>query len=181
MRVFKHSNRARDEILKVAVRKGDIYVIPADDLLAFNVGFLRPKIVISKGVEMLPEEERSLVLKHEYIHVRQRDNLKLLLFHLLLPDREDLEDFKAHLEIKNDSQLLKSYGEKVILRTILRFSTSSHAHATGITSSLSRRVSFLLGEKKNHQGDYTRYVLLLLLLFSIYILSAVCQVNICIE
>ena len=48
-----------------------------DELLLCNVGFLRPRVLVSRGVvRLLDDEELAAGLAHELAHVVRRDNLK---------------------------------------------------------------------------------------------------------
>lgn len=58
---------------------GRLTVIDLAEPLAFSVGLLRPRIVVSRGmVEQVSASELDAILAHEEAHCRNRDNLGLL-------------------------------------------------------------------------------------------------------
>ena len=170
--------RFRRELLSSARKEGDLYVLPIKKLVALNVGFFRPKVVVSEGVLALPEREREMVLDHERYHVRMRDNLRLLLFEILLPTERDREDYRAYLEIRNDARMLGRYAPLEIARTLLKFSMA-YPTATGMATSLKRRIGFLAGEERLLDLKPVRVVALLLLPLIWYLAYTSCYMDLC--
>ncbi len=179
-RIYLLSRKLAEEVLGKAYRVGDVYVLPVKDLVALNVGFLRPRIVVSEGVLSLPENERELVMEHERFHARMRDNLRLLLFELLLPTEKDREDYRAYLEIRNDSHMLKRYTPRDLAYTLVRFSMA-YPGGTGMATSLRRRIEFLSGEMRifNLKGSEILVIVLTPLIW--YLAYTSCYMDLCIK
>ncbi|MGC5324341.1 M56 family metallopeptidase [Brevibacillus sp. SYSU BS000544] len=63
--------------------KQDILVIRHADPLAFTMGFMKTRIVLSTGLlELLDEDESKAVIYHEKYHLKHSDPLKTLLLYL---------------------------------------------------------------------------------------------------
>ncbi len=178
VRKYLITRRFYGTLLEGSVRKGDLYVLPTEDLIALNVGFLRPKVVVSKGVLSLPPRERALVIEHERFHARMRDNLRLLLFELLLPSDRDREDYRTYLEIRNDTHLLGRYSPRDIAHTLVKFSLA-YPGATGMATSLRRRIEFLAGEGRLLDLKLLRAVALLVLPIVWYLSYVGCYMDLC--
>ncbi|NPB03885.1 MAG: hypothetical protein GXO39_05675 [Thermotogae bacterium] len=156
----------------------DLFLHPSEELFALNVGFLKPIIVVSRGVMNLPKKERELVINHERIHAKRRDNLRLLLFQLLLPTSRDHEDMRAYLEIQNDRLLMRRYTPKDIARTLIKFSLA-YPSSTGMATSLRRRLRFLVGEERLLDIGFLRFLVFLLLPVMWHLAYSGCYVDVC--
>ncbi len=110
--------------------------------LAFNVGFVRPVVVVSKGVFALRKDVKSLILQHEKIHCLRRDSLKLLLFKLFLPSKGEYSLYKAHLEITHDRKTLKTFGKRTLVEAI-KSVVSSPLASVGMDEGVERRIEFI--------------------------------------
>ncbi len=66
--------------LAVYIPGPNYYRIESDEILALSMGFFRPAVFVSAGLEArLSSRELALVLEHEYTHARRRDLLRNLL------------------------------------------------------------------------------------------------------
>jgi len=179
-RIYVLSRKLEREVIDKARRVGDVYVLPVKELVALNVGFLRPRIVISEGVLSLPEQERELVMEHERFHARMKDNLRLLLFELLIPSEKDREDYRTYLEIRNDSYMLNRYTPRDLAYTLVKFSMA-YPGGTGMATSLRRRIEFLSGEMRifNFKGSEILVTVLIPLIW--YLAYTSCYMDLCIK
>lgn len=107
--VGSHPHGARGDIARI-YKQVDSQV-PS----AWCVGLLRPKIYVSQGlVEQLSDNQLNLVLLHEFNHVRQLDNIKLMCvryFTILWPKRWRTDyhhTFTNALELRSDMFALNS-------------------------------------------------------------------------
>lgn len=178
LRKYLITRRFSKALLEGATRRGDLYVLPTEELIALNVGFIRPKVVVSEGVLSLPPRERDLVIEHERFHARMRDNLRLLLFEMVLPSGRDREDYRAYLEIRNDTHLLRRYSPRDIAHTLVKFSLA-YPGATGMATSLRRRIEFLAGEGRMLDLKLLRAIALLILPLVWYLSYVSCYMDLC--
>lgn len=178
VRNYLITRRFYSAVLEGSEKEGDLYVLPTDELIALNVGFFKPRVVVSRGVLSLPPRERTLVMEHERFHARMRDNLRLLLFELLLPSDRDREDYRSYLEIRNDTHLLGRYSPRDIAYTLVKFSLA-YPGATGMATSLKRRIEFLAGEGRLLDLKVLRAVALLVLPLVWYLSYVGCYMDLC--
>lgn len=118
---------------------------------AFCAGFLRPRILMSRGaVERLPVAELAAVVAHERHHLERRDPLRMLAARVLrdalffLPILRQLERrYAALAEIAADEAAVRRRSPQTLAAALLAFGDSrAPAGAVGIAP---ERVDHLLG------------------------------------
>lgn len=85
-RLTRSRNRGLSRQLanKYGLAEGQVAVVTSREPLALTVGFIRPVIVMStRMLELLDEDERHAVIRHEQFHLQSRDPLRSLLILML--------------------------------------------------------------------------------------------------
>lgn len=140
-----------------------------DGFAAFTTGFYKPVLVINSNLaRILSEQELSVLLSHELIHIRNRDTVKSWLLHLLrdlsfinplsniilkhyLLEKEVLCDQKA-ARLANQSPIDYAAALIKIWRSVLNNRRSPAFRPVsafyGIGSGLERRVESLIQNKR---------------------------------
>lgn len=126
-------------------------VIDAEGAQAFCLGFLRPRVYVSRrAVETLQEDELAAVLAHEAHHARRRDPLRILVARSLgdglffVPGVRRLAERCAALaELAADEAAVRSMRDsRPLASALLAFDSQPSATAVGIAP---ERVDHLLG------------------------------------
>ncbi len=103
-------------------------------------GIRNPRALVSEAAaSVLTEGELRTALRHEVAHVRRRDNLKKLLFHLcVFPGMEQLEDsWREAAEMAADDAAVSNPGEALDLAAALvKLSRLAPAPAAELTTAL---------------------------------------------
>ncbi|QPL50228.1 M56 family metallopeptidase [Alteromonas sp. B31-7] len=127
---------------------------------AWCAGLLRPQIYVSQGlVEKLSENQLNLVLLHEFNHVRQLDNIKLLCvryFMLLWPKRWRTayrHAFINGLELRSDLFALHNMGHHTTLDD-LPLCVCQQAGEQGASSERRKQLKRLLTQPQNTLMQY---------------------------
>ena len=127
---------------------------------AWCAGLLRPQIYVSQGlVEKLSENQLNLVLLHEFNHVRQLDNIKLLYvryFMLLWPKRWRTayrHAFINGLELRSDLFALHNMGHHTTLDD-LPLCVCQQAGEQGASSERRKQLKRLLTQPQNTLMQY---------------------------
>jgi hypothetical protein len=102
-------------------------VLPESKPLAFTVGLLRPRVVVSRGlVSSVSATELEAVLAHEEAHRRNRDGLVLLLSQVLggtfrfLPGlRQAQQQLVRAMELAADDSARRSTGDPLLVAASL--------------------------------------------------------------
>ncbi len=156
----------------------NLYIINSDQLLAFNTGIIKRKIVIStKILDLFSHEEKKNVFFHEKGHLINGDSYKLFIFSVLvnlfprkLADKF-LKDFSLLKEIEADMFCTKDRKRIDLANTVLRFYEYKAGLAVPMMNSyLSQRIQFLLGNLSykdiRPEKIYMKFGFLLLLFIS---------------
>ncbi len=167
----------------------NLYIINSDQLVAFNIGFFKRKIILSKPVlDIFSKEERKNVFLHEKGHLLGGDSYKLFIFSILtnlfpkkLGDRL-LKDFSLLKEVEADMFCAKERSKIDIANTVLRFySYKSEPAIPMMNSYLHQRIQFLLGdasyEKIKPETAYLRFSMLLVIFIALSYLFNYCFCN----
>lgn len=109
------------------VARGDprFVVLPLEEPVAFTTGFLRPRVVVSRGLEAAPERWRDVVLAHEEAHRRFRHPLWLLIAEALArgvplhPVRWSVEAFRVALEMVADEFAGRRLGSRQLVAEVV--------------------------------------------------------------
>ena len=80
-RRVRDSRAAHHDLRRLATAGADdSLLIPLEEPCAFVIGFVRPQVVVSRGLRTcLSEAELEIILAHERAHARRRDPLRQLL------------------------------------------------------------------------------------------------------
>ncbi|ACO04576.1 MAG TPA: hypothetical protein DEP48_05255 [Persephonella sp.] len=156
----------------------NLYIINSDQIVAFNTGFFKRKIVISKQIlDIFSKDEKKTVFLHEKGHLKNGDSYKLFIFSVLvnlfpkkLADKL-LKDFSLLKEIEADMFCVSDRKKVELANTVLRFYT----YRTGVSvpmmnSYLSQRIQFLLGHLSYEDFKVERVYLSFSLLLTVFIL-----------
>ncbi len=130
-----------------------IIVVDRDEVFAFVLGFIFPRIFISRGLlENLSDEEISSVLEHEFAHVASFDNLKKLVFAIfvyLLPfyffSKPIFDFFRLRQELAADERVGKPHFLYLSLR---KFLSSGSILGSSSADFLDKRISYLQGGQR---------------------------------
>ena len=127
--------------------------------LAFSLGMLKPRIVISTGlVNRLSAQQLSIVRAHELIHVRYKDGLyKWILlfvgsFHWPSVKRIILDEHAVALELRADQQVARSQSNIAVAETIVAVqrlmcaSRMDESICQFLGSKLEQRIHYLLSK-----------------------------------
>lgn len=142
-------------------RFGDdlIIVVNSAEPLAFTMGFLRPRIVLSVGlIEMLSEGELNAVIHHEEFHQKHRDPAKTLFLYLVasvmwyLPILKWFhQNYKIIRELLADQYSIARLGTQEHLGSALlkllkrgKQTTLSFSHVSFADTSINYRIRQLL-------------------------------------
>ena len=127
---------------------------------AWCAGLLRPQIYVSQGlVEKLTDNQLNLVLLHEFNHVRQLDNIKLMCvryFMILWPKRWRTayrHAFINGLELRSDMFALHNAGHCASLDD-LPLCVCQQAGEQGASSERRERLNRLLTQPQNTLMQY---------------------------
>ncbi len=130
-----------------------IYVLADERPHAFCVGWLRPRIYVSRGaLAALDREERAAVIAHEAHHARRRDPLRLAIARSLgeglffLPVVARLADRYGDLaEVAADEAAVRAgHGPRALAGALLALDAHPSPAAVGIAP---ERVDHLLGHR----------------------------------
>lgn len=120
-RVRAHLDRPPPRVRRIAAElglPGRIEVIDTADVLSFTYGFLRPRVVVTRGMLAVTDDDQlRAVLEHERYHVRQLDPLKSLATRTVpdalffLPALRELRDrYLVDRELDADRQVVDRLG-----------------------------------------------------------------------
>jgi Zn-dependent protease with chaperone function len=135
----------------------DGYLLAGAEIHAFCLGWLRPRIYLSRGaVEALSEDEQAAVLAHERHHARRRDPLRLAVAQsvgeglFLMPIVRRLADrYRTLAELAADEAAVRAAGDPAPLASaLLAFETSPSPAAVGIAR---ERVEHLMGRRPRYE------------------------------
>lgn len=143
--------------------KDDVYVVSSREPLAFTVGLLRRRIVLSTGLlELLDEKELAAVIHHEAYHEEHADPLKVFLLSLLsnvfwyLPVLKHIHsNYKVVREVLADRHAMEQTGGMADLgRALLKLlkkrqsvSVMQAAHVSFADTAINYRIQRLLDPK----------------------------------
>ncbi len=136
----------------------NIHLMETTTPLAFSVGMLKPKSVLSTGLmTQLTSKQLKIVCNHEEIHTQHRDSLfkwalKLVsLFHLpkvkrtLLNEHASALEFRADQEVSNTVNSNIAVAETIIkVQRIMGSSVEKESICQFLGSALEQRIQFLL-------------------------------------
>lgn len=148
-RAFRSQDCARAMIKGV---RGGTLVAPSAQLFAFTAGFVRPRIVVSRGlIQTLEPGCLEVVLAHERAHARGRHPLLILVTQAfaqglgLAPLRWAADGMKLALEAVADDQAVRSTQDRrLVARTVAEVSLATMQPALGFEGHEVRRVQRLL-------------------------------------
>lgn len=107
--------------------RGAFVSLDAEQPAAFTLGWLRPQVFISTGMQSAcPSQDIDCLLLHEHAHRRRRDNLRLLLARLFtapLPRRwsaSTLEDLALSCERACDERAAAATSRESVAGALLR-------------------------------------------------------------
>lgn len=140
----------------VRSQPGPLVVLPADELIAFTAGFLRPKVIASSALlTSAPEDWRRVVLAHEDAHRRGRHPLLLLLVESfarglpIQPLRWGTNAFRLALEMVADESACRQLGSRELVAEAVAGIALTPANAgVGFDGDALRRVRRLLGSPR---------------------------------
>lgn len=147
------SRRCKDSVRLFSRDRGDFLEVPDQQLLAFTVGLLTPRVVLSSGLlAHCDEKERDIVLRHERGHVLHRDNLRLLLAKMVSLPMPGAAPFRGELRlgIEKHCDLIASkvHSRADVARCIVKLAEASCAaapHTSGfVDEAVEQRVMALL-------------------------------------
>lgn len=157
LRRFLEGRRQVRTLLRLARATGSFHLLPSRKALAFSVGLLKPRTLLSSAVvTALDDADLQVVLAHESAHAQRRDALRLVVAEALLMAvprrirRTLLDDMSLACEEACDRQAVPEAGcparmAEVLLRAH-RLGLAAPAGVLGATGSqLSLRVHALLG------------------------------------
>ncbi|MBI2755916.1 MAG: M56 family metallopeptidase [Chloroflexi bacterium] len=137
---------------------GRLDVVDLPTPVAFCYGYLRPRVIVSRGlVATLPRQQLAALLLHEREHVRQRDPLKVALGKLLaagvffVPALSALyRHYLVEKELAADSAVIRAQGSATSLAAALvvfleRGPAPPPAFSAGADEALEARLDSLLG------------------------------------
>lgn len=97
----------------------DLLVVPTDDMFAFTVGSIKPRVVVSEGLwRTLSNRQRAIVAAHEEAHRRGRHPALLLAVETLAksfplaPVRRAADEFRLALEFSADEFAARQVGSR---------------------------------------------------------------------
>lgn len=131
---------------------GSVLVVPGSESLAFTVGLLRPKVVVSKSLlGSIPPSMRDVIVAHESAHRRWFHPLFIFIVESLTrglrfpPLLSMAEDFRLALEYAADEFASRKVGSReLVAETIARVAVTSLAAVSGFEGSTVARVHRLL-------------------------------------
>lgn len=142
---------------KHSVKKNSILVVGDDQLTAYTIGLLKPRIVVSQSlIRKLTREQLEAVILHELCHLQSRHVLWLLLSRLIsslfffVPLIEHLaQQLKTEFELTADAFVVNKQGTRKHLcdSLALNLQYSGEVIPQFATSPIERRVESLLGNK----------------------------------
>jgi Zn-dependent protease with chaperone function len=127
------------------------------DVHAFCLGWLRPRVYLSRGaVDVLGEDERAAVLAHERHHARRRDPLRLAVAQSLgeglffMPIVRRVADrYGALAELAADEAAVRAAGGPAPLASaLLAFEAHPSPAAVGVAH---ERVEHLMGRRPHYE------------------------------
>lgn len=152
-------------------RNGRVIVLEFERPLAFNVGFLNPTIVLSRGVFRLEKDVRNLIIEHEIQHIRSKDNLKILLFKILLPTKHEMNLLKAHLEVLNDINLSRKFSKRTFVKAFKGILSFKEGNYTGMSDNMDFRLRFILKGERYGGMKILDVIIAIMLIFITVFLS----------
>ncbi|CAA0125542.1 Uncharacterised protein [Halioglobus japonicus] len=121
------ARRLCDQLTMMGVEQHDYITLDDSQPMAFTLGWLRPKVFISRGMQdACSEEEISSIVHHEAAHRKRRDNLRLLASRVLtapLPQRwtaRALDDLKLCCEQACDSSAAAILTRESVAAALIR-------------------------------------------------------------
>ena len=125
-------------LVRVGRVSNDVVELDSEQPLVFTAGYLRPRVVMSRGLrEMLDEEQLAVVLAHENHHAAHRDGLLRLvaaLLAVLVPlgtARRLCREIERAGEEAADAAAAVAVGSSVaVAETLLRVERLLGAHGT---------------------------------------------------
>ncbi len=141
----KHTRKFVSSLISLPHRrKGSIIVLEFERPLAFNIGFVNPTMVLSRGVFKLEKDVRNLIITHEIEHIRNKDNLKILLFKILLPTKHEMNLLKAHLEVMKDIKLSRRFSKRTFIKAFKEILSFKEGNYTSMSDNMDVRLRFIL-------------------------------------
>ncbi len=172
--------------------EGRVIIVHERSLVAYTMGFLRPRVVISDSLlETLDADEIQAVLSHEEGHLAGLDNLLILVaqtlahaFALVPGVRFSHARLRRALELAADSYARRATGDPLAVASSLQKFAWRPARVTGSVSlgtasfaddgHVVERIHGLLGEESTHAWRrwFAGAALLLTLVFGVFAGSA---------
>lgn len=139
------------------------------------LGVLRPRIVVPRWLQQMPDASQALVLEHEREHVRARDPLLVLAGWVIiasapwsLPLWWQWRRLRQAIEFDCDARVMRSGAEAInyaeVLLAVTRRATRIPAGALAMTEpvhALERRIADLTADSIRHKGLWTIAMLVL--------------------
>ena len=134
------ARRLCDHLTVIGDDSGNFITLASAQPTAFTLGWLKPKIFISTGMQATcSEQDINCILQHEAAHLQRRDNLRLLAARMLtapLPQRfaqPVLDDLKLSCEKACDLRAAAMLSRESVAAALIRVARVQQ-HATPIAS-----------------------------------------------
>lgn len=121
------ARRLSDHLSRIGENSGDFVTLVSEQPMAFTLGWLKPRIFISSGMQTAcSTRDIDCILYHEFAHRQRRDNLRLLTSRLLtapLPQRwarAALDDLKLCCEQACDISAATVLSRESVAAALIR-------------------------------------------------------------